>query len=83
MITDIDAERCSSPFGFLIAPPRTFVGRAVGQELSGLLLTLVPTGRRCRYPIPANGARHGTVDAVPAVALLLRQSLASTATAAQ
>ncbi len=65
MITDIDASFMAPPLDLRITPFGS-VRRLSGRPGTGcLLLALVPAARRCRYPIPANGARHGTVDAVP------------------
>ena len=65
MITDIDAARMASPLGVRITPFGSVRWQSGRSGTGCLLLALVPAVRRCRYPIPANGARHGTVDAVP------------------
>lgn len=66
MISDIDVGRRSSALYFLIAPSmsaRWQSGRSGdGDAVAGPRSVAV---RRCRYPIPASEARHGTVDAVP------------------
>jgi len=64
MITDIDASRMTSPLGVRITPFGSVRWQGGRSGTGCLLLALVPAARRCRYPIPANGARNGMVDAV-------------------
>lgn len=66
MLTDIKAGS-KSPSCDALIPPSKSVRRQSGRPEVGCSAvgTRSPVARRCRYPTPASGARHGTVDAVP------------------
>lgn len=65
MITDIESRQMAASSGSLITPFRSVRWQSGRPGAGCLLLALATAVRRCRYPIPANGARHGTVDAGP------------------